>query len=79
MQETITRNLKERYTVALRDYLAGGGEAALQEAYELGRRAIQDEVGVLDLVVLHQEAVETILRERRLPETCLVEITASER
>jgi signal transduction histidine kinase len=51
------------YAAALRDYLAGAGEAALQRAYELGRRGMQEGLGVFDVLAMHQEALETILRE----------------
>jgi signal transduction histidine kinase len=48
------------YAEALREYLAGAGEAALQRAYELGRQAIADGIGVVDLVALHHEALKEI-------------------
>ncbi|MGH9749914.1 MAG: ATP-binding protein [Candidatus Polarisedimenticolia bacterium] len=51
------------YAAALRDYLAGAGEAALHRAYELGRRGMQEGLGVFDVLALHQEALETILKE----------------
>ncbi|HEV8702672.1 MAG TPA: ATP-binding protein [Candidatus Polarisedimenticolia bacterium] len=79
MQDTAIRELKELFARALREYLADGGEAALQQAYELGRRAIGDGVGVLDLVALHQEALNAVLRESRAPESCLSAVDASER
>lgn len=79
MQDTAIRDLRDLYAGALREYLADGGEAALHQAYELGRRAIGDGVGVLDLVALHQEALQTVLKERRAPESCLSAVDASER
>lgn len=51
----------EQYASALRDYLAGSGEAALQHAHELGRQALKDGVGVLDVVARHHEAIQIIL------------------
>ena len=42
-------DLLEKYRSALQDYLAGQGETALQRAYELGRKAIAEEQGVLDM------------------------------
>jgi signal transduction histidine kinase len=56
--------LRERYFTALRDYLANGGESALQQAYEIGRRAIGEGVGALELLAVHQEALDTILGEK---------------
>jgi signal transduction histidine kinase len=46
----------EEYRAALRRHLQGGGENTLQEAYELGRRACGEGVGVLELVRVHQAA-----------------------
>lgn len=51
----------EGYTEALRAHLAGAGEAALQRAYEVGRRALYDGLGPLDLVSMHREAVASML------------------
>src|SRR5207247_10859196 len=69
MQDAKERWLRDQYAAALRQYLADAGEASLQHAYELGRRAIGDGVGVLELVALHQDVVDGILRERKEPES----------
>jgi signal transduction histidine kinase len=79
VQDTVIRDLKDLYAGALRDYLADGGEAALQRAYELGRRAIGDGIGILDMVALHQEALQTVLDESRTPEPCRIAVDASQR
>src|SRR2546426_8309828 len=71
MQDAKDRWLRDQYAAALRQYLADAGEAALQHAYELGRRAIGDGVGVLELVALHQDVLDGILRERKEPESCV--------
>lgn len=55
--------LKEEYTAALRDYVARGEESALQQAFDLGRRAIKDEPSVLDITAIHHEALARLLRE----------------
>ena len=54
--------LLRQYTQALEDHLAGGGETALQEAYELGRRALAEGLGVLDLASVHYEALMMLLQ-----------------
>lgn len=46
-----------QYRFALAGYVARGNEEELQRAYELGRRALEFGLGVLDMVRLHQEAV----------------------
>jgi signal transduction histidine kinase len=51
----------ELYTSALQDYLADPGEAGLMQAYELGRRALMEGVGVLDMLALQQEVRKKIL------------------
>jgi signal transduction histidine kinase len=51
------------YTSALQDYLDGAGEAVLQQAYELGRKALADGLGVLDMAAVeHRGLVKTLLR-----------------
>lgn len=53
--------LAEEYVVALHEYSASGSEAALARAYQLGRRAVSDGVGVLEMAALHQQALSTAL------------------
>jgi PAS domain S-box-containing protein len=50
-------NLAHEYSSALRDYVSGAGEAALMRGYELGRRAVAGGVGILELALVHQEAL----------------------
>jgi len=57
----IQDKLFEAYTEALDAYLQGGGEAALDSAYEVGREAVMNRLGVLDITRIHQEALETIM------------------
>jgi signal transduction histidine kinase len=49
--------LSEQYRAALRDYATGGGEQALQCAYALGRRALCEGLGVLQMASLHHDAM----------------------
>lgn len=49
--------LKEEYEIALRSFLAEGGEARLQQGYEIGKKAIEGGFGVLDIAAIHQEAL----------------------
>ncbi len=56
--EPITgRSLSGEYASALREYVSGAGEAALTRAYELGRRAAAGGVGILELAMMHHEAL----------------------
>jgi signal transduction histidine kinase len=47
--------------------LSGGGEDALLRAYELGRHALVQGGGVLEMAALHQEALVTALLEMLAP------------
>lgn len=58
----------QQYRRALGDYLGGGGEGSLQRAYELGRQALADGLGVLDMAVIHHEALATVLLAALAPE-----------
>jgi signal transduction histidine kinase len=59
------RAIAERYEVALRAYLAAGGESALKRAYETGRHALDDGLGLLDLAEVHHTVVATVVAEAR--------------
>jgi PAS domain S-box-containing protein len=56
------RELTRRYTRALQDYLSGGGEAALQGAYDLGREALGRGLGVHDVTAMQHRALLTSFR-----------------
>jgi len=51
------------YGTALRGHLIGSGEHPLHQAYELGRRALGLGLGVLDLVLLHHDALSELMLE----------------
>lgn len=55
------QTLGDAYVAALEGYLACPEESALSGAYELGRQALQDGLGPLDLVSFHESAVEHVL------------------
>jgi signal transduction histidine kinase len=59
--------LVDRYRSALRDYLAGRNETALVQAYDLGRLAMEQLFGVLDMVAVHQRALTDALLEESDP------------
>lgn len=50
-----------RYRAALLDYLLGNGETGLSNAYDLGRSAIDQDFGLLQILRAHQRAVNTVL------------------
>lgn len=53
-------DLEAEYTSALRDYFAAPEEAHLHHAYELGRRALDGGLGVLDMAALYHAALQKI-------------------
>src|SRR5437879_11267739 len=52
-----TENFEEEYSSALRSYAAERGELALGRAYELGRRALEEQLSVVELAALHHQAM----------------------
>ena len=51
------RTLARQYASALRRYVVEGNESALREGYELGRRALGQGLGLLEMAAIHFEAV----------------------
>src|SRR4029453_9365923 len=60
--------LHQDYAAAFLGYLAGRDGAGLRAAYELGRNAVADPVGLLNLVHVHHEVLVDVLRTARGPE-----------
>lgn len=53
--------LRAEYVAGLRAYLEHGDEAGLTYAYELGRRALIDGLGLLDMAALHRAALDALI------------------
>ena len=51
------------YPASLRNYLDGGGEAALQQAYQIGRMALNAGVGMVAIADIHHAAVGAMLKD----------------
>lgn len=73
MDEFITQ-----YTAALRDYVETGGEDALAQAYELGRKAVGEGLGVLEVVALYHEGLAMVLRGKLAAEAPQLALKARE-
>lgn len=56
--------LAAAYASTLEDYVAGGGEADLRSAYDLGREAMTSGRSLLELAALHASAVGALLQRR---------------
>ena len=57
-------DLTRAYREALRSHLALPGEESLGEAYELGRQAMEQDVGLLALLGVHRDATRALAAER---------------
>lgn len=60
-------NLAKEYRVVLNDFLAGGGETALESAYMLGRQALDQGISVLDIAAVHHQVLVTMMRRPNEP------------
>ncbi len=60
--------LEDQYAAALHDFLAGRGESSLHLAYELGRRALAEGLGVLDMAAMYHKALTAGLPRHSTPE-----------
>src|SRR3989475_11759193 len=62
------RDLRDQYTRSLQDYLAEAGETNLHHAYELGRQALAEGLGILEIASMHHHALATVAGSIRTPE-----------
>jgi PAS domain S-box-containing protein len=62
---TYTGEISEVYRSTLESYLSGDGESALHAAYEMGRRAVAEELGSVELITIHQESLPELLKSAR--------------
>lgn len=69
--------LEQNYASALREYLTSTQEAALMCAYELGRRATEVGLGVLDMAAAHHDALTHVLEQSTTPQEILQTIKAA--
>jgi len=51
------------YPTSLRNYLGGAGESALQQAYQIGRRALEAGLGLVAIADIHHACLRTLLTE----------------
>src|SRR5437016_2745411 len=58
----VAKFLAQEYAAAMQESLAGFGEPALQRAYEAGRQALAEGLGVLEMAAAHQASVMDALR-----------------
>src|SRR2546428_13134937 len=69
----VSSDFAAEYVTALAEHLREPREAALEQAYELGRKAVARGLGVLDTAKVHQEALAALLmRATTLEESALM-------
>jgi serine phosphatase RsbU (regulator of sigma subunit) len=78
MKKALARFHKD-YESAFAEYLRSPGEQALNTAYELGRRAVADEISLLEMSEVHHRTLVGALdrNEGRIPETQLARQAAA--
>jgi hypothetical protein len=62
-------DFRNRYAAAFDAYLQAPGEEALRAGYELGRTAVAEELGVLELAAVHHEVLAAALDARDRAQT----------
>src|SRR5260370_13252655 len=65
LEGVVTRDLEKTDRKSSELYLAGGSEADLQTAYEIGRSAIAEGLGVLDMGAIHHAALRKVFEGGR--------------
>lgn len=53
------------YISLLREYASGGGESALGQAYEFGRRAIAEQKSLMEMASLHHQALQRLIGDEK--------------
>lgn len=58
------RSLTQQLIAVLQEHIAGGGEATLLRAYDLGHTAVTNHLNVLEMLALQQDALVAMLLQR---------------
>jgi len=75
---TASQRLEREYADALETHIAGGQETTLHHAYEIGRRALVEGLGVLDMAVIIQRALLTACGRARSREEIICTVVGLE-
>ena len=67
---TARQSLERDYDKAMREYLKKADESSLEAAYELGRRALQHGLGVVEFAALHAESLRRQMQNARSVAEC---------
>lgn len=65
-----SQSLLRDYQAAMREHLSQPDEGTLQRAYQLGRKALDQGLGIVDTAELYHRALAAALRSARTPAEC---------
>lgn len=71
VKNTNTKPLNQSYAEILTDYLEHGNETALASGYEAARRALLEGCGVIELAVIHHDALRQLNAKQQLTDELL--------
>ena len=63
-------SLRREYIEAMQEFLEQRDEQGLEQAYELGRRALEDGMGVVELAGMYHDALGQFVQNPKSPEDC---------
>jgi|GEM_PF-3349000 signal transduction histidine kinase len=66
-ERSLEGRFSAEYAATFRDYLSGAEESALTRAYELGRRALGQKLGLLWILAQHHRTVESSMVRKVIP------------
>jgi len=72
------RGFETVYRHSLQECIEGAGEVALQHGYELGRQAIRDNLGVIDIIAAQQEILFEFLARTETVNECIQLVKSSQ-
>lgn len=70
--------LFKQYLAAMESYLSGRNEPALEQAYEVGRQAIEHKLSLLDVLSIHEKVMSSIIDRVSFKDEEARQIKASE-
>src|SRR5215471_21120295 len=62
VQVSTETSLQTAYTAGLEDFLLNPCESSLRSGYEIGRQAISQGIGVMEMAAMHHRALAKVLR-----------------
>jgi len=74
---SLTKELEKQYADTLKQYLAGAHEVALARAYELGRQAVTDGFGLMEVISRHHRVLDDLMRRAATPQRRTAATTAA--